>query len=159
MSINLNSGLPGRIDGAAIGAGFIGQVLTATSSTKTPNVQDAWHDFTGNSVDLTPGVWEISGAIAFDNTSGPDYYVCWGAWCTTAGNNTTTLPTFLVPTGGLNNIQVTSATAMSKHFITMPNVYVRTNTGSTVIYLNANSNQTNGAAARVTCYITAKRVG
>lgn len=140
-------------------SGYVGQVITATSSTKTPNVQDAWHDFTGNSVTLTPGVWQLFGNIAFDNPgTSPGYRLYWGAWCTTAGNNTTTLPALLTPSAGLNNIQIDMGTqSFPKLFMTMSNIIHRVSSDTTV-YLNASSNQANGSNARVTCILTAVRI-
>jgi len=163
MSINLANGTPGRVDGAAVPAGYIGQIFSNVSSTIQATVQDAWHIFTptANFVTLTPGAWELTGAIAFDNNgSTPNYYKYWGAWSTTAGNNTPTLPTFLIPTAGLNNIQIfMDAQLYEKHFLVMSPVILRTNVGSTTIYLNANSNQGNGANTNITSYIVAKRIG
>lgn len=65
---------PGQISGAAIGAGYIGQIIYPTLSTQ--NVSAAWVNV--GSIALTPGVWMLTGCMDGSGTSTDVINLGWG---------------------------------------------------------------------------------
>jgi hypothetical protein len=46
------------------------QILTATSTAKTPTASNNWNDMTNNSIVLTPGTWELVAGVQNVDTGG-----------------------------------------------------------------------------------------
>jgi len=69
----------GQTNGAAIASGYIGQEVKATSTnvmvvTGSP-AYDTWYDISGMSIELTPGVWDLSAACIISSA----YYATFGS--------------------------------------------------------------------------------
>ena len=70
MSINLNNGIKGRTDGSAIAAGYVGEYIEFSTTTSNSLATAGITGIVNGSaietgITLTPGVWDITGALNF----------------------------------------------------------------------------------------------
>jgi len=92
MSINLNNGIKGRTDGAAVTAGYVGESKISESSFANLNSDRGYQNAV--TISLEPGVWSLSGYVKFRaNGASP------ANECTTRNVNSVTTSAGLAPTG------------------------------------------------------------
>lgn len=145
------------------------EVINSTSSELTPGGSSVWHNFTDNSIDLTPGTWELNGSgIANNNGSTPEYALIRTQWSEEDGDGTSTVPSVIQ-----NNSNITLLAGRNESGVGLENnhntnelVRVSTNaesiivrvTATTTIYLTALTAQNNNSNARITVNLNAKRL-
>lgn len=141
------------------------QLLSVTSSVKTPGATDNWHALTGNSLTLTPGTWELFGFAKFNNNGSPPAYTnCISGWYGANGADTNTTPAALSTVTGLTVLSAKTDVPVTLGFgsfnqteFTIETVIVRV-TQAAVVYLDTYSTQTTSSNARITVFANAKRL-
>jgi len=119
MSINLNNGIKGRTDGAAVTAGYVGESINFTRQTVTVSSTVTYYSNSTPVVTLTPGIWLIM----------PRYYL--GVAATTFGLLLSTSSTPGV--GALSDALQANGDASNRLFIP-GNAFVYTATTTTPLY-------------------------
>lgn len=144
-------------------AGVPSDDRTATSSTLTPTGSGQFHQMTGNSLELPPGKWEVSGVVGFRGSGTPSYTYMQADWYEANGANNGTTPTAIgtnFTSLGLASTEYElgfDSASVDSHRVSMPTITVR-NTTTASIYLVPYTTQTDTADARITAYLHAKRV-
>ncbi|NJM09348.1 MAG: hypothetical protein HC883_00150 [Bdellovibrionaceae bacterium] len=143
------------------------ELLTATSSVKTPGGSGHYHALTGNSIQLSPGTWKLSGNSNFSNSGVSPGYTAWAVGFYSAnGTDSASQPAALSAASGLTIIgmpQIVSGLASynegsgSSEMSNVPTYVVRV-TQPVTVYLVSYSTQTTSANARITVYANAERV-
>lgn len=141
-------------------------ILTCSSTTKTPTASDFFHAHTNNSVILTPGTWVLNPHGVFGNNGGsPGYnYTCVGVYGANGADSAVT-PTLLSATPNLTvNSSYDPAYPMVRQSNTSdltlglgPQLIV-TATANVTIYVNSLSGQVTSANARIGVYMTARQI-
>ena len=144
--------------------------VTATSGVKTPAASNNYHSLTTNSVSLTAGVWQLTGYILFNNGgTTPTYTDAGGAWCGSNGADSASFPATTL--GGIANLTIDSAiessgqlhgyfntaSSFSVHRLQMPTLFV-TCTATVSVFLVSYAVMTTAANARISTYITARKL-
>ncbi len=153
----------------------IGEVVAVNSDIKTANATDNWHQLTGNSLNLTSGIWILSGAVRFGNNGGsPGYTDVSGGWYAANGGDNSTTPLTLGSASGLSvmsgyypgtggasgsngGLPSGPAPGAGASSITIQTVYVRV-TGTATVYAVSYSTQATSANSRITTYASAIRI-
>ncbi len=136
---------------------------TATSSVKTPSGSAQYHALTGNSIVLPAGTWELSGTAKFDNNgSTPTYSTVGVVWASGNGTDSITTPTALtgvtvLSAAASDYARFSAARSDIEYGFAAPNLVVRVASSATV-YLVSFSAQTTSSNARVSTYLTARKV-
>lgn len=143
------------------------ELLTATSSTKTPSATGQYQALTSNSLTLTPGTWRLFGDSQFNSSGGSAGYTQVGVGFFGAnGADSASTPTALNATTGLT---VVSASAgfngtLSPYLdktstgpITASPIIVRV-TQSVTVYMVTYTVASTPANARITVYANAERL-
>jgi len=145
---------------------YTNKYLTATSSVKTAAGANNYHAMTGNSVTLTPGKWQLAGSCTFlDNGSSPQYSFVGVGFFGANGADSSSQPTALISTANLtldSNVfsglqQSFTVPSSSSATLGLSTVFV-TVTANVSVFVVPFSNQVTSANARITTYITAKRL-
>lgn len=141
------------------------ELLTATSSVKTPSATNNYHQLTGNSLTLTPGTWRLYGQ-AFFNSSGSVTYASTGLGFYGAnGADTSSTPALLSAVSGLTVLSATGSdnanfmktSSNDSGILPAPMITVRC-TASCTVYLVTYATMTTAANARITVYANAERL-
>lgn len=140
------------------------ELLTATSSVKTPSATNNFHQLTNGSLTLTPGTWELSATAEFGNSgSSPTYTQVGGGWFSTNGGDSSSTPTALSSASGLTILTAgipyiyQAPVSGSAGYLAFPNVKVRV-TQPVTVYLVTYATMTTAANARITAYANAERL-
>jgi hypothetical protein len=145
------------------------ELLTTTSSVKTPGASDQYYALTGNSLTLTAGTWRLSGQIQFANSgSSPGYSNVLGFWAGGNGGDSLSVPAALSSVSGLTILSATISTfagqtqlngisSGTNEYMNVAPVIVRC-TSSCVVYLDSFATVTTAANARITAYANAERL-
>lgn len=139
------------------------ELLTATSSVKTPSATNNYHQLTGNSLTLTPGTWRLYGTGTFANSGSPVYDVGGGGWFAANGADTSSVPALLSTATGLTVLSVSDGAQIYQNIratssnLNYPTVIVRV-TQSVTVYLVSYATMTTAANARITVYANAERL-
>lgn len=142
------------------------ELLTASSSVKTPTGSGNYHTMTGNSFTLFPGTWRLTGQGSFlDSGTTPTWQVGLVFWAAANGADSSSAPAALSTVSGLTILSVDGGSnGGASHNVpnaggripTTP-IIVRC-TSSCTVYLNSYSQQTTSANARISVYLNAERV-
>lgn len=146
--------------------------LSATSSTKTPAGSSNYHAFTGNSIVLPPGTWDLTGSCEYSTVTASaaiTQIACGIFGANGADNGTTpaalstlsgvTVRSALSPTANiLYGVPAVGAATGLNGTISAPATTITTTAASTTVYLDSFSVQTTSANVRVVATMTAKKV-
>lgn len=140
-------------------------ILTATSGVKTPTGSGRYHAMTGNSINLTPGTWELICSIYFGNAGAVGYtYVGMNIFAAN-GADAATIPSALSTVGTINTVQASSSGIQygpvpSSNDLTLAATptMILTVTTATTIYIVPYSEQTTSANARITAFMNARQI-
>jgi hypothetical protein len=146
------------------------EILTTTSSVKTPSASGRFSSMTSNSLALTPGTWKLFGSIQFDNSgSTPTYTSGGGGFFAANGADSASVPALLTTLSGLSlltpSITTTASTGLevyttmdsSRTFMGVPPVIVRVTQAQTV-YLVPYAGMSTAANSRITVFANAERL-
>lgn len=139
------------------------ELLTATSSVKTPSATNNYHQLTGNSLTLTPGTWKIFGNVLWGASGTPSYTDGLVGWYGANGADTSSAPaTALSAVSGLtiisaSNPYVYQSNTVANASMNAPTLIVRC-TQSCTIYLVTYAQMSTASAARITVYANAERL-
>lgn len=152
-------------DGAGVTSWVGPTILTATSAEKTPSGSDQYHALSSNSVALTAGTWEINTSAVFTNNgSSPGYSYQSISIFGSNGADSAAAPTLISAT---SNLTLNSAINTNPMFRVPCSVDLAVQNGPTIIvtttatvtvYVVTYSGQTSSANARITAYITARKL-
>lgn len=139
------------------------ELLTATSSTKTPGATNNYHQLTGNSISLTPGTWKLFGGGKFGVSGSPVYTDFILGWYSANGADSSSEPAALTAISGLSVLDgsnyYTQGPLRSAGDNTVPaQAKVIRCTSACTIYLVSFANLTTAANARITVYANAERI-
>ncbi len=130
----------------------------ATSSVETPSTSDTWHSLTGNSVTLSPGVWQLSGSMQYTFSGGsPSYTSLTSAWSTGNGDDTTTNPGILTTQDAGNPSHLVTMSAVNNYEMQMPTVRL-TLTSETEIFGVSRAIIGTPSVARIQAFLYAERL-
>ena len=140
-------------------------LLTATSGIKTPSGSDQYHQSTTNSVTLTVGTWQVDQSALFSNGGAVGYIAKALGIFGANGNDTATVPTLLSATANLTVNSAYSSTIYQERradigdlaIIHGPSLII-TVTASVTIFIVTFSSQSTSANARITGYLTARKL-
>lgn len=145
------------------------EVLTTTSSVKTPNASGRFQQLTGNSLTLSPGTWKVYGNIFFGNSGstatyssgGGGFYAANGADTSSTPSSLSTLSglTFVTPVvaGVGNDLMYYTSIDITNSIIPLPPVIIRL-TQTQTIYAVSYVGMSTPANARITVYANAERL-
>jgi len=140
------------------------QLLTATSSIKTPSATGQYHQLTGNSLTLTPGTWRLFGnAKATISGANANYTSTFVGWYGANGTDSSSEPAALSTVSGLTVLSVnerlsgTATSSVQDIYPNAPTQIVRCTTPCTV-YLVTYADIGTPANARITTYANAERL-
>jgi len=156
-------------DFSTFGVYGVHEILSATSSVKTPSGSSHFHNHTNNELVLTSGTFRLLGYAEFaNNGSGPGYSNALTFWGGSDGADNGTNPATLGTVSGLTVISDTSSDYQGTHWVDgiSSAVNLRMSTqplivrcaSSCTVYLNTFSVQTTSSNARITVYPTAERL-
>lgn len=158
MKINTSSSFP-RLN-----------ILSSTSSVKTPSAGNNYHALTGNSVTLTAGTWELTGIVNFGQSGSPTYSdMACGFYGANGADSSSQPATVLSATpnltinsayggpGFLGSYYAPGSAGVNVHTTNAPSVIV-TVTANVTVYLVTYSVQATSANARITVYLNARQI-
>lgn len=140
-----------------------GEVLAGASNSKTATATDRYPAFTGNSLTLTPGTWELFGNIYFTNGGvSPSYTTCSILWGAANGADTNVSPADISTAANLTVLSVAqnfmgAGANAANNCVPAPSYVVRV-TASVTIYLDAYVTLGTAANSRLFTYQNAKRI-
>jgi hypothetical protein len=147
------------------------ELLTATSSTKTPSATNNYHQLTGNLLALPKGTWRLFGSSLFGNSgSTPTYATRQLSWTAANGADSSSVPAALSTVSGLSILSVNAASpasstpatyneeAGSQNNVNAPDVIVRCAASTCNVYLVSFATLSTAANARITVYANAERL-
>ena len=120
MSINLNNGIKGRTDGAAVTAGYVGESKISESSFANVSADRGYQNAV--TISLEPGIWSLSGFVKFRANGASPANECTtrnvDAVTTTAGQPPTTEDSIIPFAPQVINLSSSSTVAIqaSMHF-------------------------------------------
>ena len=141
------------------------ELVTATSSVKTPSATGHYHSHTGNSIVLTPGTWRLKCYGKFNQSGTPNYTGVLTAWYGANGGDSASVPAALSTVTGLTVLTAgdvprgtyftTSGQAVDG--VQAPESIVRVTQNATV-YCGSYADMGTAASARITVYANAERL-
>jgi len=140
------------------------KIISSQSSEYQPVSSGVWAAFTGNDLDLTPGIWELKPSLLKFWRSGVcNYTRTKGAWQSSAGNGTGSTPSDLVNAAGLTIITETQNGEYDFGGLTD---YALKHSGSifvlvtqpVTVYLNMHFTAGTAGNVRLTAFPTAERI-
>lgn len=135
------------------------QVLTATSSAKTPPASGDYLAMSGNSLPLTPGTWRLGcDALASWPSSSPSYSFGNLAFYDANGADTTSAPTALSSTVVSGNNYDVFDTSPANQFVMKVHDLIVTVTSDHTVYCVPSTKETTPANSHVTVYASAERL-
>lgn len=160
----------GNSDGTTSGWTSLGstgyQLLTASSTVKTPTGTAQFHSLSGNSLTLTTGKWRAWCNGNFDSSGGSPSYTNQGvSFYGSNGSDSATSPTLLTAVSGLTILSAANAGIFSSYGGAQTNTTVMTTApyilqcaSSCTIYCVTYSSQSTSANSRVNVYVNAERI-
>jgi len=146
------------------------EILSTTSSVKTPSADGRYHAYSGNSLTLTPGTWRLTGVVLFGNSgSSPAYTTLGVGYYGANGGDSASIPALLTTLSGLTvltQIGTDGTTGLDAYInspasaggtLAAPPVIVRV-TKDVTVYLSSFCNLTTAANARLTAKFSAERL-
>jgi hypothetical protein len=143
------------------------ELITATSSVKTPSATNNYHQLTGNSLTLTPGTWKLQGSARFASSGSPAYTFGGIGFFGANGADTSSIPAALSTVGTVLSSSDASVygaggtggplSATGIDNMQTGSVIFRT-TSTVTVYIVSISFQTTAANARITVYANAERL-
>jgi hypothetical protein len=140
------------------------ELKTATSSVKTPSATNNYHALTGNSIQLDPGTWELTGYGHFSNGgTTPNFTQIALGWFAANGGDSSSVPTLLSTVGTVltsnpsSNIDVNNTSPNISSNIERTGKTVVRVTQPVTVYLVSYATMTTAANARITVYANAER--
>lgn len=141
------------------------ELLTTTSSTKTPGASGHYHALTGNSITLTPGTWKLVGVGKFNQAGSPAYTGVLVGIYAANGADSVSVPAALSTASGLTILSASDPTrgtffptsGAAIDGVTTPITIVRV-TSAVTVYFDTYADMTTPASARITVYGNAERL-
>jgi len=144
------------------------ELLTATSSVKTPSASSRFADMTGNSIQLTPGTWRLWGTVSFGANTTPAYTFGGAGFYAANGGDSASVPALLTTLPGLTmltanpssdtvGLLIYSGIGATNAALGTPPIIVRVSQ-STTVYFVPYATMTTAAQARLTAYAYAERL-
>lgn len=142
------------------------EIVSTSSSTKTPSATAHFHQHTGNGLTLTPGTWKLMGEVVFSFvSSNPAYTNSQALWAGANGADSGTAPATLASLAGVTVLSAQSdyprmtlrTAGVDSQNLVPPTVIIRVTETSTV-YLDTYADLTTAANARITVHATAERI-
>lgn len=140
------------------------ELLTTSSSQKTPAATGQYQSLTGNSLSLTPGTWRLFGSAAFSQSGAATYSFAQVGWYAANGADSGSEPALISTATGLTvlstgNTSHLHANAISSSVGILPAASLIVKVSQSVtVYMVTSANMTTAANARINVYANAERL-